>query len=90
MHETLYHSPAGPITPHDIVFGFGKDIARGLPFMAHRSGFTPTAMMECLRKGGFEDFALVRRPTWELAAVAAKAGFASSQERDTLLEQLGR
>jgi SAM-dependent methyltransferase len=90
MHETLYQSPAGPITPHDIVFGFGKDIARGLSFMAHRSGFTPTSMMDCLRKGGFEDFALLRRPTWELAAVAAKDGWASTRERDDLLELLGR
>jgi SAM-dependent methyltransferase len=83
MHETLYQSPAGPITPHDVVFGHGRHIARGF-------GFIPSIMVEALRAGGFEQFVVIRRPNFELGAIAHRTSWASDAERERVVEQLRR
>ena len=89
MHETLYTAPAGPITPHDIVFGFGPAIARGQLAMAHRCGFTPSTMMRHLSAAGFGGYAVLRRANYELAAVVRKRDWGHVAERDHLLATLG-
>jgi SAM-dependent methyltransferase len=89
MHEVLYVSPAGPVTPHDVVFGFGPALAVGRMTMAHRSGFTPTAMALRLQAAGFGGYALLRRPNLELAAVVRKQAWTDVRERDALLANLG-
>lgn len=86
--DVLYESPAGPITPHDVLFGFGRDIAKGRSAMAHRCGFTPSAMVACLRDAGFEEFVVIRRSNFELAAVAHNSAWPSAQARDDLVDQL--
>jgi SAM-dependent methyltransferase len=88
MHEPVYESPAGPITPHDVVFGYGRDIARGWTHMAHRSGFTPTTLVAALRDAGFAEFVVMRRPGFELAALAHKTGWRSEGEREIMARQL--
>ena len=50
LEKVLYESPAGPITPHDVMFGLGAAVARGHVSMAHRCGFTPSAMLRHLHK----------------------------------------
>ena len=89
MHEPLYTAPAGPVTPHDIVFGFGPAIARGQLAMAHRCGFTPTSMTRHLAAAGFGGYALLRRADFELAAVVRKQDWPGVEERDRLLMNLG-
>ena len=89
MHEPIYTSPAGPITPHDVVFGFGAAIERGDVFMAHRCGFTPSGFAQALGAAGFGEFVVLRRPNFELATVAHKSGWASAAERDGLIAELG-
>jgi len=89
MHDPLYTSQAGPVTPHDIVFGFGPALARGHFTMAHKCGFTPTAMMRRLTAAGFGGYALLRRANYELAAVVRKTAWPDSRERDALLATLG-
>ena len=42
--EPLYESPAGPISPIDILFGHRTFIARGNEYMAHKGGFTYSAL----------------------------------------------
>ncbi len=88
MHEPLYESPAGPITPHDVVFGFGREIAKGYTYMAHRCGFTPSAMVEHLQAAQFGQFLVMRRPNFELAVLAHKTTWASDAEREALAQQL--
>jgi len=88
MHEPIYHAPAGAITPHDIVFGYGPAIARGQPTMAHRTGFTPTTLMRHLDEAGFAGYALLRRANFELAAIAQKPAWTAPAERDALLTAL--
>ncbi len=88
LHEVLYQSPAGPVTAHDVLFGFGPAIARGRVSMAHRCGFTPTLMLTRLKEAAFPEIVLRRRPSLELAAVIRKRPSADAAEREALLAQL--
>jgi SAM-dependent methyltransferase len=88
-HEPLYHSPAGPITAHDIFFGFGAAIASGRTSMAHRCGFTPGSLQRCFQQQPFGEL-LVRRRTadFELAAVARATPAKDDAERAALMAAL--
>lgn len=88
LHEVIYASPAGPVTAHDVLFGFGPAIAQGRTSMAHRCGFTPTVMLRRLNEATFAEIVLRRRPSLELAAVARKRPSAHAAERDALLAEL--
>src|ERR1700692_3574983 len=46
LHETIYESAAGPVSAHDVLFGYGPALAQGLTSMAHRCGFTPTLLLQ--------------------------------------------
>jgi hypothetical protein len=51
--ETLYVSPAGPIAPLDILYGHRTSIAGGNHFMAHKCGFTYSALSGAVLSSGF-------------------------------------
>jgi SAM-dependent methyltransferase len=89
-HEPLYHSPAGPVTPHDVFFGFGAAIANGRTSMAHRCGFTPGSLQRCFQQQPFGEL-LVRRRTadFELAAIARATPAKDDGERAALMAALG-
>ena len=59
LEDALYTSPAGPISALDIVYGYGKDIERGIYFMAHRTGFTAETLGKKLQDAGFAEVKLV-------------------------------
>lgn len=90
LSEPLYPSPSGPITPHDMVFGYGPALARGSYFMAHRCGFTPNVLGRAFVDAGFAEV-IVRRRTreLELAALASKVKPSDPVQRIKLLESLG-
>lgn len=88
LHEPIYESPAGPITPHDILYGHGKAIAAGRTTMAHRCGFTPGMLTQALSRAPFAEALVRRRPTLELAAVVRKSLARNAQERDALIAAL--
>jgi methyltransferase family protein len=88
LHEALYDSPVGPITAHDILFGFGPAVAQGHTSMAHRCGFTPTTMLHYLGEIPFDEVIIRRRPSLELAAVARKKRANNGDEREALLAAL--
>ena len=52
--EPLYESPAGPITPLDIMFGHRGSIQNGNTFMAHKCGFTMNVLVGLLNNCGFK------------------------------------
>ena len=89
IDDVIYTSPIGPITAHDVLFGYGPAIAGGKLQMAHRSGFTPTAMVNHLKRANFAQFVLRRRASLELAVVARKTPWSDPTEHETLLRQLG-
>ena len=88
LHEVVYQSPAGPVTAHDIIFGFGPFLAQGHGRMAHRCGFTPGLLVRKLQEVPFAEIIMRRRPNQELAAVARKRPAASEAEREALLQGL--
>lgn len=66
-----YVSPAGPITPLDILFGHRASMEMGNLHMAHRCGFTETVLVASLQAAGFQQVASLTRPKafdlWALA-----------------------
>lgn len=75
LAEPAYMSPAGPITPLDILYGYRPSMAQGNLYMAHRCGFTEKVLVGSLQAAGFALIASKRRghPVYELWAVATKA-----------------
>jgi len=74
--EAAYTSPAGPITPLDILYGHRPQMATGNLFMAHRCGFTQKVLDGTLRSCGFTTVASMARgraPFFDLWALASKA-----------------
>lgn len=73
LMETAYHSPAGAITPLDILYGFRPSIAQGNTYMAHRCGYTETLLRGTLVANGFASVATMRRPAaydlWTIASI---------------------
>lgn len=54
VDDILYQSPAGPITVHDVLYGYGREIeTSGNDFFAHKTGFTRKALMRFIQEGGF-------------------------------------
>lgn len=62
IEDPLYDSPAGPVTPLDMVYGHGREISRGFEEMAHRTGFTARSLDQKLRDAGFSDVHVRREP----------------------------
>lgn len=60
LDEPLYESPAGPIAPLDMVFGWSQSIAKGNHFMAHKTAFTAGSLAKKLKEAGFSDIRLQR------------------------------
>ena len=88
MLDIVYQSPSGPVTAHDMIFGFGQDLALGRTHMAHRCGFTAGVMLQRLKEVRFGEIILRRRPNLELAAVACKRAPADTAQREALLAAL--
>ena len=66
-----YMSPLGPITPLDMLYGFGPALAAGNHFMAHRCGFTGQTLLAALSQAGFGFSVVQRHPSaFSLWAVA--------------------
>jgi hypothetical protein len=88
LHEAIYESAAGPVTAHDMIWGFGPAIAHGDLAMAHRCGFTPTLFLERLNAAGFPEIVLRRRSNLELGALVLAQMSSSSERRENLLVDL--
>lgn len=88
LHDVLYNSRRGPVSAHDVLFGFGADVAAGRVAMAHRTGFTPKALLDALQKV-FPRIFIRRTNRLELIAVARKEPWSSDHEPSELLAALG-
>ncbi|MGQ0529869.1 MAG: class I SAM-dependent methyltransferase [Panacagrimonas sp.] len=73
LTEAAYVSPAGPITPLDILYGHRPPMASGNLFMAHRCGFTQRVLSGTLQSAGFASVATIARSQhFDLWALASK------------------
>lgn len=61
LEETVYVSPAGPISSLDMIFGHGASVRGGNDFMAHRTGFSARTLGSKLREAGFVDVEVKRK-----------------------------
>lgn len=89
LQETIYQSASGPVTAHDMIWGFGRALAAGNLQMAHRCGFTPTPFMRILTEAGFAEVLLRRKSSLELVALALHQRSRRAGYRESLLADLG-
>jgi ubiquinone/menaquinone biosynthesis C-methylase UbiE len=83
--DAAYTSPAGPIAPIDILYGYRPSMARGNLYMAHRCGFTKKVLTGTLQSCGFQAVATLARgraPFFDLWAVASKSARSETQMRE--------
>jgi SAM-dependent methyltransferase len=70
-NEVAYESPAGPVLPLDMIYGYSKFLADGNGYQAHKTGFTAKTLTEKLTEAGFSKVD-VQRESWTLVAQAVK------------------
>ncbi|MFZ6871921.1 class I SAM-dependent methyltransferase [Undibacterium sp. Di27W] len=88
--EPAYVSPAGPISPLDILYGHRAAMERGNLFMAHRCGFTQKVLMNLLAEFGFKAVVAASRPSaFDLWAVGSKNARPVAEVQELLLAQFG-
>lgn len=71
LMDPLSMSPAGPMSPHDVLSGHGASIAAGRTAMANRTGITPETLGTCRHAAGFNPV-LVYRSDYEITVQAKK------------------
>jgi len=49
IHDTFYVSAGGPITFHDVIYGWGRQVAGGNSYYCHKTGFTEKSLAKVLR-----------------------------------------
>ncbi|MGV8899982.1 MAG: methyltransferase domain-containing protein [Burkholderiaceae bacterium] len=82
LTDAAYQSPAGPITPLDILYGHGASLAAGHHYMAHKCGFTLNSLTKALQAAGFQASAGKRRERGlDLWLVASKNTMAEAELR---------
>lgn len=72
VDKVLYLSPAGPITPMDMLYGHQKSIERGKTYMAHRTGFTSKQLSNALLEAGFDEVRVMHGYSYDLWSVAVR------------------
>jgi hypothetical protein len=71
--EPAYESPAGPVSPIDILYGFRPALAAGYERHACKCGFTSRSLIGALAQTGFGSIWSARNPaTFTLVALASK------------------
>lgn len=70
INDIIYTSPAGPITPLDMIYGHGASIAQQRSAMRHGTAFTSELLGNDLLAAGFGEVRTTRTKTYEVWAVA--------------------
>jgi predicted SAM-dependent methyltransferase len=80
--DTAYQSPAGPVTPFDMLYGMRSMLTDPNYFMAHRSGFTLSSLMAAVQAAGFPSCLAVRRESaYDLWIFASKQVLSEAELR---------
>ncbi|MBK9440859.1 MAG: methyltransferase domain-containing protein [Comamonadaceae bacterium] len=74
ISDTLYQSKNGPISVHDVIYGWGKQIeSSGVDFYAHKAGFSRVTLIQALKQAGFSHVKCkANAESYELSAFACK------------------
>lgn len=70
LESVAYVSPAGPISPLDMLFGHRASVASGAVHMSHRTAFTDERLRRMLAAAGFAAVRTRRAPGFDLWALA--------------------
>ena len=71
--DALYESPAGPISPIDIIYGNRQEIVEGNEYMAKKCGFTYSVLNMAFWEAGFKTrYGGKNQDTYELSLIAFK------------------
>lgn len=81
-----YNSPAGPITPIDMLFGHRRSVEAGNGYMAHHIGFTPEAIAEALLAAGFGEVRVMCGSFFDMWALALPGRNQDNLAREFLRE----
>jgi hypothetical protein len=83
LDDTLYVSPAGPITPLDVIYGLAREIEEsGQDFFAHKTGFTPASLHRTLQRASFVSIYTFTQPeAFEVRTIAFKSSPNPDQRR---------
>jgi len=82
LMDAAYQSPAGPITPLDILYGHSNSIQAGNTYMAHRCGFTQRSLSQLLKQSGYGSVAAMRRAkSFDLWVIASKSNRSEDEMR---------
>lgn len=83
IDDVLYTSPAGPISVHDVIYGWGAEIERsGVDFYAHKRGFTVKSLTLALERAGFAQAkVLTSNGGFEIRALAFKSEPTDAQRK---------
>ena len=74
MFDTAYESPAGSITPFDILYSYRPFVEKNPQWMAHHCGFTLSTLMATLQNAGFASVIGARRlAAFDLWVLASKS-----------------
>jgi predicted SAM-dependent methyltransferase len=68
-HDPVYQSPVGPISGHDMYYGY-NEIEN--PHMQHRSGFIQHTLLAAIHKAGFSHSQTQRMKDYNLAGIGKK------------------
>jgi SAM-dependent methyltransferase len=86
IETPLYTSGKGPVSPHDILYGFRPAMADGNLYMAHHTGFTLKSLGDACVRAGFAKFFGFRRPKkHDLWGIATKL-----RKTDEEMQELGK
>lgn len=72
LMDIAYHSAAGAITFHDIIYGFGPEIRNGSSFMEHKQAFSEDRLILAVERAGFKVVDSAVSDTYDLAVFAVK------------------
>ncbi|MCF7987223.1 MAG: methyltransferase domain-containing protein [Methylovulum sp.] len=87
LEDPAYISPAGPIAPLDILYGFRASMAQGNLFMAHKTGFTAKTLAQAIINAGFA-MVTVQRDTRAFNLWAIAFCSQPSPEETSLAQQM--
>ena len=72
LEDTLYESPAGPITPLEIMYGLDSALRNGEHYMAHKTAFTAHTLARYMMEAGFHNVKVERDQHYNLWAQGFK------------------
>lgn len=92
LTDPAYTSPAGPISPLDILYGHRAAMAKGNLYMAHRCGFTQKVLSGTLAAAGFASVASAKRasPFFDLWIIGTKDPISEQELRTLAIEHFPR